>query len=191
MHRWMRNTHLLVGLFCAAIVVIYGVSSALMAHRDWFPWRSTVEERTESLGAGLADGRSVARALGERHGVWGDLTRNDAANGEIRLQIQRPGTATEAVYRSASGETRLKTQRAPLAGLLVALHHGHGVTHESAWLNLWGALVGIVSAGLVVLGATGVYLWFKLHEERVAGAIVLALSLGISVSAIVLIRLAQ
>jgi len=55
-------------------------------------------------------------------------------------------------------------------------------------LNAWGALVAVLSLALFVIGATGIYLWFKLHQERVIGAILLTLSLGYSLTLMVLAR---
>ena len=188
MHRWVRDAHLVLGLFVAATVLMYGVSSAQMVHRDWLPWRASVLEQTVSLGPGLTDGRAVARALMENHGLWGDLAQTGQEQDVIRVRVNRPGTVIEAWYRPVTGETRLKIDRATFAGMLVALHHARGWTHESMSVNLWGALVGLVSIGLMVLGGTGVYLWFKIYKERAVGGLILVLSLGFSLSLIVLIR---
>jgi hypothetical protein len=190
MKRWVRDAHLLLGLFVAATVVMYGVSSAQMAHREWLPWRASVQERSLTLERGMTDGRAVARALMEHHGLWGDLEQTGQSQGEIRVQIYRPGTVIVAAYRAVTGETRLKIERAPFAGMLVALHHAHGWSHESMSVNLWGALVGLVSIGLMALGGTGVYLWFKIHKERAIGGLILAVSLGFSLSLLALIRAA-
>ena len=43
---------------------------------------------------------------------------------------------------------------------------------------------------LVILALTGIYLWFKIHTERVIGSILLAVSLGFSLTLIMLIRTA-
>lgn len=190
MYRWLRNTHLLLGLFTFAMVLMYGLSSIVMVHRDWWPWKYEPSEKTVSLEAGLPDGRAVARALMKSHGVWGDLAQIGQTEGGMRVQINRPGNVTEAVYRTATGDTHLKIQRAAFGGMLAALHHARGWTHESIWMNLWGVLVGLVSIGLMVLGVTGVYLWFKIHDERVIGGILLAASLGFGLSLVVLIRAA-
>ena len=132
--------------------------------------------------------RAVARALMENHGLWGDLSQTGQEQDAVRVRVNRPGTVIEAWYHPGTGETRLKINRAPFAGMLVALHHARGWTHESISMNLWGALVGLVSIGLMVLGGTGVYLWFKIYKERAVGGVILALSLGFSLTLIVLIR---
>ena len=55
---------------------------------------------------------------------------------------------------------------------------------------MWAFFVALVSVALIVLSLTGIYLWFKIHTERVIGIILLALSLGYSLTLIVLIRTA-
>jgi hypothetical protein len=48
-----------------------------------------------------------------------------------------------------------------------------------------------VALGLIGLSVTGIYLWFKIHTERVTGLVLLAISLGYSLPLIVLMRMAQ
>ncbi len=36
-----------------------------------------------------------------------------------------------------------------------------------------GIFAFVVSASLVILSLTGIYLWFKIHEERLVGAVLL------------------
>ena len=42
MYRYLRNTHLFLGLFCCLFVLMYGVSSVQMSHNTWFPSRPSV-----------------------------------------------------------------------------------------------------------------------------------------------------
>jgi hypothetical protein len=55
---------------------------------------------------------------------------------------------------------------------------------------VWAVFVALISVALIVLSLTGIYLWFKIHTERVIGIILLVLSLGYSLTLIVLIRTA-
>ena len=49
----------------------------------------------------------------------------------------------------------------------------------------------LVSAALVLLGLSGIYLWFESHKERVVGAALLTISLGYSLTTLmILLRLA-
>lgn len=51
-------------------------------------------------------------------------------------------------------------------------------------------MIGLVSAGLILLGVTGIYLRFTIHGERAIGVVPLAINLGICVTLLVLIRTA-
>ena len=74
--------------------------------------------------------------------------------------------------------------------MLNRIHHLAGQGHDFGLINAWGVCVGLVSAALILLGATGIYLWFKIHSERVIGVVLLAINLGICVTLLVLIRAA-
>jgi len=75
-------------------------------------------------------------------------------------------------------------------GMLNRIHHIGRLWHEFTLTNVWAVFVGLVSVALMVLSVTGIYLWFKIHTERVIGSILLALSLGYGLTLIVLIRTA-
>jgi len=51
-------------------------------------------------------------------------------------------------------------------------------------------VVGLVSAGLLVLGATGLYLWFVRKKERKLGIALLVLGLAWGLGTIVAMRIA-
>ncbi len=70
------------------------------------------------------------------------------------------------------------------------LHVNHGFWHEFAPANAWAALSLLASIGLLLLGATGIYLWFAHHEERVVGGALLALGLTYGLVTLALTRLA-
>jgi hypothetical protein len=65
----------------------------------------------------------------------------------------------------------------------------HGLRGELAQVRKaeGGLSFRIVRPG-TVLSLTGIYLWFKIHTERIIGLILLTLSLGYSLTLIVLIR---
>ncbi len=188
MYRWLRNTHLLLGLFSFAFLLMYGISAVQMSHNAWFKLKPRVSESTVTVAAGQADARAVARELMDRHGLRGEITQVRASDGGWSFRIVRPGTVCEVAYAAASGETKIRTNVAGFMGMLNRIHHAGGLWHEYRLLNIWGFFVGLVSLALIVSALTGLYLWFKLYNERLAGAILLALSLGYSFTLMVLLR---
>ena len=190
MYLWMRNTHLWLGTLGSLFLLVYGVSAVQMGHNRWFRPAPTVSEREVTLPAeAMASPRAAARALMDGHGLRGEIAQVVDGAASVSFRIVRPGTVAEVKVDRASRKARVRTSVAPFMGMLNRIHHVAGVHHEYALLNLWGVLVAVVSLSLILIGATGIYLWFKLHAERRTGAVLLALSLGYSVPLVVWLRI--
>lgn len=189
MYRYLRNTHLFLGLFCCLFLLMYAVSGVQMAHNAWFSSRPAVTETHATLPPQLADSRRVARELMDRYGLRGEAGKPRVTPDLLSFDIVRPGTVYQIDYSPATGDSRIRDNHAGFMGMLNRIHHAKGLWHDYWLLNVWGAFVALVSLALFVIGATGIYLWFKLHQERVIGAILLTLSLGYSLTLMVLARL--
>jgi hypothetical protein len=74
--------------------------------------------------------------------------------------------------------------------MLVQLHTNHGFWHEFLPSNAWALLSLLGSIGLFLLGATGIYLWYCHHEERVIGSVLLVVGLLYGITTLVLSRMA-
>ncbi len=191
MYRWFRNIHLYLGLFSILLVLTYGVSSVQMAHGSWFEIKpATVEMEVAIQPDRATEGRALARELMDRYSLRGELQQVQPTASGLSLRIGRLGTSYQVNYSRKTGKARVRTTVAPFMGMLNRIHHVSGLWHDFLPLNLWGALVGIVSAGLILLALTGLYLWFYYHEERKIGAALLALNLAYSLTLLVLIRMA-
>ena len=190
MYKWIRNTHLLLGLFAFLFLLMYGVSSIQMAHNKWFSNQPAITESAVALAAGAADARAVARELMDKHGLKGELAQIRKVGQSLAFRIMRPGTIYDVTYSPETGEAKVKTSVANLMGMLNRIHHINGLWHDFTLTNVWAAFVALVSVALILLSLSGIYLWFKIHTERIVGSILLALSLGYSLTLIVLIRTA-
>ncbi|MBZ5622613.1 MAG: PepSY-associated TM helix domain-containing protein [Acidobacteriia bacterium] len=184
MYQKVRSVHLSTGLFCLAFLLMYGASGVQMAHRRWWPIRERVAERSVRLPAGLTDARVASRELAIR----GELTAVRASADALSFRIVRPGAVNQVQYSASSGETKIRTTDSGFTGLLNRLHHVEGTWHEYPLLNAWSAVLGLVSLGLLVLGGTGLYLWFLNHSERWIGAVLLAAGGGLAALLIVSMR---
>lgn len=191
LHRWLRNTHLILGLLAFPMVVVYGMSAVQMAHHEWFSLKPAVVESEVEAGAFTGtDGRALAQSLMDRYAMRGDLLQVKATGEGIQLRIARPGTVYDVEYVRQTGKAKVKTSVAGFMGMLNRLHHLAGLKHDYRLLNMWGGIVAFVSVALILLGLSGVYLWFKIYDERAVGAILLTLSLGYSLTLMVMIRIA-
>lgn len=191
MYELVRTVHLLLASFSLPFLLMYGISAVQMAHRGWFDLDPSTRDEWVELTPRQDDARAVARELMERRprlrGELRDIERHD---GHLHLRIVLPGTNHAVDYDPVSGRTRLTTATAPLMGMLNRLHHTAGLWHEPAALNRWGIAAGLVSVALLLVGTSGIVLWFLRRKERLVGGILLAVNLIVAMTLLGLMRVA-
>ncbi len=191
MFRLMRNIHLILGLVLFFISLLFAVSSLTFIYRPWLPKTQNDPEYTVQISAEhAANPRALALELMRNHGLKGDLRQIKENDEEIRFSIARPGTNADVTYAKAAGEARVKVREQGFWDMLLQLHTNHGFWHEFLPANAWALLSLLGSIGMLLLGGTGIYLWFALHEERVIGSILLGLSLTYALTTLMLSRMA-
>jgi hypothetical protein len=189
MYQAIRNIHLLLASFSFPFLVMYGVSAVQMSHNSWFQMKPRVQERDFALPPGQSNGREVARGVMDREpSIKGEITSVQMNPTVISLRIVVPGTVHELKYETMSGRAHVRTSVAGVMGMLNRLHHWAGFYHEPVPMKLWAAAVAFVSAALLLLGATGVYMWFTRRPERRIGLALLVINIVFAVSIIVLLR---
>lgn len=192
MFQLMRNIHLGLGLVSVLMAAVFAVSSLVIIYRPWLPTGAQDSELTVRVfGEAAASPRALARELMASHGLKGDLRQIQEDGDSIRFRIMRPGESAEVEYVRASGEAKIKLRRLGVLETLVQLHTNHGLWHDFAPSNAWAAISLMTSFGLLLLGATGIYLWFAHHSERIIGGILLGSGLLFSLVTLVLTRLEQ
>jgi len=191
MFRLMRNVHLILGLLFFFYAMLFAASSLVIIYRPWLKPTHTEQEQTVRVGAERAQSpRDLALELIQNHGLKGDLRDIKQEANSVRFVIARPGMRSEVQYSAATGEAKVRTRREGFLETLVQLHTNHGFWHEFMPANAWSLLSLLGSVGLFLLGATGIYLWFCHHEERVIGLVILAVGLAYSLTTLVLSRIA-
>jgi hypothetical protein len=185
MHRLLRDTHLVLGMAGVLFVLTYAVSAVQMAHR--IRLTPQVEEEDLTLPPGLA-ARPLAESLMRQKGYGGEVGPPQVTPAGFRITINRPGTNFAIRYDTATGATHIRRETRSFLGMLNRLHHQNGLRHQDRRLNAWGWALAVVSIGLLLMGATGVYLWFRIHTERTIGAVLLAFNLLVPLALLVLLR---
>ncbi|MCB9384977.1 MAG: PepSY-associated TM helix domain-containing protein [Bryobacterales bacterium] len=190
MYRLVRNIHLVLGLFCALFLLMYAVSAVQMSHNAWFDMKPAVREARLPVDPAQATSpRALAAELMREHGLRGEIQSAREEEGVYQVRIFRPGTTVEARYTPGAGEAEVKTSRATFMGLLNRMHHHNGVYHESLLRKAWGWLVGLISLAILLLGASGVYLWFKTYNERRIGGAIFSLGLFVGLGLLLATRM--
>lgn len=189
MYSTIRNLHLLFASIALPFLLMYGISAVQMSHDDWFNVRPVVSEQTLALTAARDDARAVAREVMERlPSARGELQSIQTTPSGINLRLYLPGTLHEVRYERATGATHVRLSATGVLGMLNRLHHAVGLPRGVTSLNVWGAAVAIVSFVLLLVGATGVWMWFLRRTERRLGAVLLGVNLAFALVLIVLIR---
>ncbi len=190
MYRWLPNVHLVSGLFSSLFLLTYGWSAMQMAHPSWFSLQPGITETLVAVAIEVSDNpRALARALMDDHGLRGGLDQVKETPEGYELRISRPGTEYKITYSRARGEAKVRTLRANFMSMLNSLHHVAGFWRGDGLQKTWAGFVGVVSVGLILLALTGIYLWFKLFNERTVGIVLLVISLAYSLTLAVWLRM--
>lgn len=187
----MRNVHLILGLVFFLFAMVFAVSSLTIIYRPWLPQSREEDERVVRVQPEkAATPRALALELMRNHGLEGDLRQIEHTGNKIRLTIVRPGTRAEVQYSNPGGEAKIVTRRHGLLETLVQLHVNHGFWHDFLPSNGWALLSLLGSIALLLLGGTGIYLWFCHQEERVVGGVLLGVGFVYALTTLVLSRTA-
>jgi hypothetical protein len=189
MYPFFRNVHLLLASVSLPFLLMYGLSAIQMSHSTWFTMKPVVHERDLTLERGQTDARVIARAVMERAGdIKGELSNVQAGAAEMSMRIIVPGTVHDVRYESSTGSVHIKTSVAGVMGMLNRLHHWAGFWHEPLSMKLWATAVAVVSTALLLLGVTGIYMWFVRRAERRVGVVLLAVNLLFAITVIAMLR---
>src|SRR5438876_217023 len=104
MRRFIRNTHLVLGMASVLFILTYAVSALQMAHR--IRLTPQISEEDLMLPAGLAP-RPLAEALMQQRGYGGELGNPQKTSTGFRVAIGRPGTSFLVTYDAATGQTHI------------------------------------------------------------------------------------
>jgi hypothetical protein len=186
---WNRKLHYYLGLYLLLFLWLFALSGLVLNHPRWTAgqfWsrrHETVSEHTIRQDPAGTDEELTTGIMRELAlvGEPGAL-RRDSTGSRFEFQVVRPGR----VYRVAAD---LSARRASVTeirldrwGAIDALHKLTGVRLDKPqerreWImtRLWSLAMDALAIGLLVLVATGLYLWYRLGTNRVGGIVALAL----------------
>jgi hypothetical protein len=193
--KWLRRIHAWVGLWGAALGLLFGVSGILLNHRTIMKIPAARMEQSQIELALPTPLPADAKALAEWLKIQLNIDRepnkiitepaktvawagqNFQQPGLWRVDFINPQQSVNAEYWVGNAFVSIKRQDANIFAFLTRLHKGVGM--GTAWILLADTLAG----GLVFLSLTGLLLWTKLHGSRLlmAGLGLVSLGLGVSV----------
>lgn len=195
--RWLRKVHLWVGLWGAAVGLLFGVTGILLNHRAVLkiPVNKTVQNSTQLTLPDAAQqplstiddmtawlqtqlqfqGVQVrSKAEPARTVIWADREVQQPARWTINLHSPHRGVTAE--YFVGNRFVKVDIQDATPIGTLARLHMATGAN------AFWVLLSDTIAGGLILLSLTGLLLWSRLHKVRL---VAIATSLGAATGAMV------
>jgi uncharacterized protein len=178
--RWLRRIHLYVGLWGAALGLLFGATGILMNHRAVLkiPVEKMVQstaqlrmpehgfERADQMAAWLQSQVSLdgpptrVKVDPPRRVTWGEQMVQQPERWTFNWQA--PHQAVMAEYYVGNRFVKLETQDATALGVLMRLHTASGVN------AFWVLLADTIAGGMIVLSITGLLLWSRLHPVKLA-----------------------
>ncbi len=184
-YRTMRDLHLYVGLFLSPFVLLYAASAVLLNHA-YLPWGGPDAPRTAPRVIRVhvrdsEDGLTVARQVREQLGIRGEIgyVSRERESARLTFPIETPGRVTRVRVDLAAGTATVDRKTTGVWDAAIYLHKTpgpHNVKLRGNWvfMRCWRWIADASVYLLMLLTATGIYLWTVLKAQRRAGL----LSLG-------------
>lgn len=191
--KWLRRMHAWVGLWGAALGLLFGVSGILLNHRMVMKIPAAHMEQSQvelalpepppADAKALAEWLQVQLNIGrEPHKISTEPTKTVTWGGQSfrqpgqwKIDFHNPQHSVNAEYWVGNTYVSIRHQDANAFAFITRLHKGVGM--GTGWVLLADTLAG----GLVFLSLTGLLLWTKLHGSRLAMAGLGLGSLGLMV----------
>ncbi len=190
--RWLRNTHGWLGLWGAALGLLFGASGILLNHRNVLKLPYAQYEKTDfelKLPAQRpANAKALSTWLQAELGIKKSPLKTDEEpakkvtwNGVLveqpalwKVDFHTPQYSVTAEYLVGNQFVTVKRQDANSFAFLSRLHKGVGMS--IGWILLIDSLAG----ALIMLSITGVLLWTKMRRSRLVMAGLMTSSVGLA-----------
>jgi hypothetical protein len=189
--KWLRKMHGWIGLWGAALGLLFGGSGILLNHRDVLKipavqkQESTIQLALPSpapadaaamaawLRQSLALPRAAARIKADeaRPVAWGDKSLTQPARWSASFVA--PAGNVQAEYWVGNNFITVKRSDTNAFGLLSNMHKGVGMSVG------WILLVDTLAGSIILLSITGVLLWAMMTRKRLVGTAIGAASLAV------------
>ena len=188
---WNRRLHYYLGLYLLLFLWLFSISGLILNHPKWAMsqfWSErteTVVERAIRRPPDETDS-GIAADLMQQAGIVGEVNEIQRdSTGKFNFQVVKPGNVFRVAADLPAGRASVTTIDINAWGAMDALHKFTGVrmdrpNEKRDWLltKLWSLAMDALAAGLALLVASGIYLWWRLGQKRVGGTIALALGIA-------------
>ncbi len=182
--KWLRKVHGWIGLWGAALGLLFGTTGFLLNHRGGplkvstgepqvsvvqVPLPQPAPETPRELGKWLKQELKLAGTPGRAqkepaHPVaWGEHSLVQPEHWQ--LNFASPHESTSAEYWVGNGYVTVKRSENSFFATLTNLHKGVGLSVG------WVLLIDTLAGSIILLSLTGVLLWTELNKRKTVGAV--------------------
>ncbi|MEX3853299.1 hypothetical protein QF001_002116 [Paraburkholderia youngii] len=193
--KWLRNVHGWVGLWGAALGLLFGTTGFFLNHRGGplrvstgepqvsvmqVPLPQPAPETPRELAKWLKQELKVAGNPGrvqkesEHPVAWGD--RSVVQPEHWQLNFASPKENTSAEYWVGNNTVTVKRSANTFLAMLTNMHKGVGLSIG------WVLLIDTLAGSLILLSLTGVLLWTELNKRKTVGLVLVAGSIAAAVA---------
>ena len=187
-----RRTHLYLGMFVMPWLVMYGVSSFMISHQDWFRsdqppvWKPVFEREYQRQITEQVDLRMVALEILKDCQLEGAFWVQRPKPEEIHINRFRFRDEIRLIYSIKDQRLRAERQQFRWDRVVLRMHFRGGFQQPTFFDALWAILVDVACAAILIWILSGLVMWWRLARLRLWGALALG---GGMVSFLVLIWL--
>jgi hypothetical protein len=193
-----RRLHLYLALSLLPWFVMYGLSSAVFSHTQYFNdrdeakgvplWTKRLEQPYETAVPSDGNLRPLATKVFQDFHLAGAYGAYRPPGGKhIEIYASTFLHATRARYYFDEKRLTVEDRRFRMDQFLTGMHTRGGFRQDAFLQTLWSVLVDVVCVGMLLWIATGIYMWWTLPGVRRWGWV--ALSAGVISFGLFLMRL--
>jgi len=167
---FIRRTHLYLGLFLLPWIIMFGVSSIPLNHvmsPDPVTWTQVAEHAFNAdippVGENL---RPLGREMMNAAGVKGGYFVNRANPRQVNVNHPEFLTPVRLIYRADQGKMIVEHRNFSTWQFITGMHFRGGYDLDGAGDSMWALFVDVVSVGLILWIATGIFMWWNLPSTR-------------------------
>jgi hypothetical protein len=171
-----------LGLFLAPWMLIYGLSTMAMNHREWFKnyyggqqgpvWEKESERQISADFSADADSSTIAaRILSDLSLAGRFYVRGKLSDESMLIQRDDPVTPRRITYTPATGTVVVEKQAFRTNQFLERMHRRRGYGSGVGLEDTWAFSVDLVIAAMVFWAASGLWMWWELKVTRALGAL--------------------
>lgn len=176
--KWARMLHIFLSMFGLLMLMFFASTGLMLNQEEWFGYAEPrVAMREGTIPNDLLinpDKLAVVELLRKDFMATGAMKSFEADPDELNIVFKSLGRRTQAVITRADGHTEVTIENHGFIGRVVELHRGVDAG------NAWRRIIDISAVVFLIIGLSGLSLWFFVPKWRPLGLAAVAICLSVA-----------